>query len=191
MIARILDIITNEGLRGINEAEKFFGIAETINRSTGTVEERMPGIVSPNGEITYAGIDDINTLMVYFKINSTTIALTKTGSGDRYGDYKNVFSVSAYVYWDAHRLNMTSDQIIMLMQSRMPVAIRGLKDLKSVIIVLTGATTNTLQIYNQEYSSNGPLTPLPENKRIVQLNFNIEITFNPECFRQCPECAEK
>ena len=191
MIGKVLDIIVNESLKGIHKAEKFFGIAESVNRQTGSVLERMPGIVAPDGEITYAGIDDVNSLMVYFKVNSTSISVIRSGFGDNYGGYRNVFNVSAYIYWDRHRLNMSSDQMIMLIQSRMPIAIRGIEDLKSVEIILTGANTNTLQIYFQEYASSNDLKPLPENKRIVQLNFNIDITFNPECFRQCPECAEK
>lgn len=191
MIGKILDIVTSESIKGIHSTEKFFGIAETVNRQTGSIVERMPGIVAPDGEIIYAGIDDIHSLMVYFKVNSTSISLIRNGVGNHYGGYRNVFNVSAYIYWDRHRLNLSADQIIMLMQSRMPIAIRGITDVKSVEIVLTSAATNTLQIYNQEYASSDDLKPLPENKRIVQLNFNIDITFNPECFRQCPECAEK
>lgn len=192
MIGKILDIIANESLAGIHSNEKFFGIAETVNRQTGSVVESMPGIVAPNGEITYAGIDDVHSIMMYFKLNSTSISLIRNGVGDHYGGYRNVFNLSAYIYWDMHALNLNSDQVIMLIQSRMPIAMRGITDVKSVEIILTGANAGTLQIYNQEYaSSNDDLKPLPENKRIVQLNFNIDITFNPECFRKCPECAEK
>lgn len=191
MIGKVLDIVVDRGLKGIHADEKFFGIAESVNRVTGAVIERMPGIVAPSGEITYTGIDDINALMVYFKINSTAIALIKNGSGDRWGDYRNTFNVTAYVYWNRERINLSVDQMIMLMQSRMPIGMRGLQDVKTVTISVTGANTNTLQIYAQEYASTQTLKPLPANNHIVQLNFNIEITFNPECFRQCPKCAEK
>lgn len=191
MIGKILDIIVENGLKGIRADEKFFGIAETVYVKNGSVIERMPGIVGADGEMVYAGIDDINSLMVYFKINSTTISLNRNGRGDKWGDYRNVFSVSAYVYWDRQKINLSIDQMIMLMQSRMPILVRGLQDLNTVSILLTGANTNTLQIYTQEYSSSEALKPLPANNHIVQLNFNIEITFNPECFRQCPECAVK
>jgi hypothetical protein len=191
MIGTILNIIIDKGIKGVHASEKFFGIAETVSRQSGAAVERLPGVIADDGEITYVGIDDINTLMVYFKINSTSITLIKNGTGDRYGDYRNVFNVSAFIYWDRQQLNLSSDQMIMLMQSRIPIGVTGLKDIKTAAISLTKANASTLQIYSQEYSSNEQLRPLPANKQIVQLDFNIEITFNPECFRDCPECAEK
>ncbi len=191
MIDTILNAIIEKSLSGIHESEKFFGIAETVLRETGSVLERMPGIINSIGEIKYAGIDDIHSVMVYFKNTSATIAGAKNGTGDNYGDFRNVFNLGMYVYWDTQKINMSPDEMLMMMQSRLPNVIRGIKDAKTIALLPLNANTNTYQIYLQEYGSSERMRPLPESKRILQLNFSIEITFNPECFRKCPECAEK
>src|SRR6186713_2829524 len=191
MIDTILDAIIKDSLSGIDDNEVFFGIAETVIRQSGNIQERMPGIVNYNGEIKYAGIDDVNSLMVYFKNASATIANTRNGFGDRLGDFRNVFSVGMYVYWDTKRIKLSVDEMLMMMQSRLPNAIIGIENAKTVLLIPITANTNTFQIYLQEYGSGEGIRPLPESKRIMQFNFNIEITFNPECFRKCPECTEK
>lgn len=187
MINKVLDII-NDQLAGIQRGEKIFGIAASVLRMQGAVVERMPGVVKADGEIMYVGIDDVYSLMIYHKINSSTIRQLSNGIGDNYGDIRNVFSMSAIIYWDTSRLNLYSDQMLLMLQSRMPLGIRGIVDVKNINIVLTDANTNTHQVYQQEYESEEQLKPLPAHMHIMQLNYNIESTTNPECYRQCPVC---
>lgn len=187
MIVEIIDII-NRQLGGISKDESLFGVTIPVLRQQGTIIERMPGVVGADGEIKYAGIDDINSLMIYHRVNTTTTAQLRNGVGDSYGDIRNAFGMSAFVYWDRSKINMHADQIMLMLQSRMPLGITGLKDVRQTNIILTGANTNTYQIYQQEYASSEPLRPLPMHMHIMQLNYNIETTINPECYRQCPVC---
>lgn len=187
MITSVVDII-NEQLSGFHAEEKIYGIAESILRIQGTEEVRMPGVVGANGEITYVGIDDIYSLIIYHKINSISVTQLTSGVGDNFGDVKNTASISAFVYWDMAKIKEAPDKMLMIIQSTMPLLIRGLKDIKTAAIRLTSANINSYQLYRQEYDYQN-IKPLPENKKIIQINYNTEITFKPECFRHCPECS--
>lgn len=186
MIEQVLKII-NDQLKGIDAAEIIYGIGQTITRISGSVKDTLPGIVNRDGEIAYVGIDDTYSLIIYHKLNSTAITLNKNGTGNRYGDITNNNSLSLYAYWDFNKINIRHDELLMLLQSRIPIAISGLENIKIAIINQTNAILNSNQIYAQEYSYDDQKL-LPENKNILQLNYNIQITFNPDCFRQCPQC---
>jgi len=184
----IFDIIKaiNKDFSGIHPEEKFFGIAQTIEFMRAGEKIRMPSIIDFTGELKYVGIDDVNSLMVYHKLNSATVTQLTNGNGDHFGDIRNTFSIGMYVYWDTLKLKLYADQLIMLLQSRLPVTVKGLQDIKQVVIRQITANTNTLQLYGQEYLIENQLPP---TKQILQINYNIEITFNSNCFRECPECV--
>lgn len=184
MINQIIKAINGE-FAGIHSEEKIFPIAQTIEFVSGSEKVRMPGVINSDGEITYAGIDDVNSLMIYHKLSSATISQLTNGRGDHFGDLRNTFNISTYAYWDTTKLKLSHDQILMLLQSRLPVVVNGLKDIKQAVIRQATANVNTLQIFNAEYIIE---KPLPPTMQILQLNYIVEITFNSQCFRQCPEC---
>lgn len=186
MIGSIIDIINNN-LSGWHSDEIFYGVAESILRTSGSVITKLPGIVHSNGEIKYVGIDDIKSIIGYHKLNSISTTQLTNGNGDSFGDIRNVYNMSLFIYWDANKINSINDTALFIAQSRLPLGIHGIKDIKNVVIRLVNANLNTYQIYRQEYEFE-EIIPLPENKRIIQINYNAEITFKPECFRQCPEC---
>lgn len=186
MINEILDVI-NRQFSGIVQDEKLFGLSALISRQRGESIERMPGIVAPDGEIRYAGVDDVHSLMVYHRINSSTITRLNNGTGDRFGDIRNVFNMSAFVYWNRNKISLQPDQMLLLLQSRLPLGMKGINDVKLVTVAPLNANMNSQQIYQQEYAAED-LRPLPFNMHIMQLNYNIESTVNPECYRQCPDC---
>jgi hypothetical protein len=184
MISKILQAVNND-FSGIHAEEKFFGLAHTIEFLRGTEKIRMPGVISFDGEIKYVGIDDVNSVMIYHKLNNVSVTQLTNGRGDHMGDLKNTYSLGMFVYWDTLKLKLYADELMMLLQSRFPVTVKGLNDINGVIIRQGTINTNTLQLYNQEYLID---RQLPPTKHIFQFNYNIEITFNSKCFRQCPEC---
>jgi hypothetical protein len=190
MVYKILDII-NEGIAGIHVDERIYGLAENVTRETSSGYISMPGVVDINNEVKYLGVDDIYSFIVYHKITNATIVYNSTGYGENYGDAVNTYLSSLYVYWDRKKIMLYPPDMLLLLQARMPVAIKGLKDIKQAVVLIGNANTNTQQIYQQEYSSNEPLTRLPEGKYIMQINYNIRITFNPSCFTNCVECDAK
>jgi hypothetical protein len=187
MINTVIDIV-NKQISGFGAEEKIFNIAESILKITGSEQIKMPGIVLPDGEIKYVGIDDIFSFMVYHKINSISITQLTNGIGDNFGDIKNIFNVSAFIYWDMQKIKESIDKMLFIIQSRLPLLIKGIDDIKTVAIKLINSNINSYQLYRQEYEYEN-IKPLPENKKIIQINYNAEITFKPECFRQCPECS--
>src|SRR5687767_8937819 len=129
MISQIIKAI-NHDFSGIHSDERFFGIAQTIEFTQGSEKIRMPGIIGFDGEITYAGIDDVNSIMIYHKMGNASVTQLTNGRGDHFGDIRNVFSLSAYVYWNVAKLKLYHDQVFMLLQSRFPVVVHGLNDIK-------------------------------------------------------------
>lgn len=185
MISEVLDLI-NEQLMGINPAEKIYGQAQTVHRISGSETDELPGIIGADGEIKYVGIDDVESIIIYHKLNAGSIIQQNNGRGDTVGDLQDTFSLSLITYWDRKKIKLMPDQMLLLIQARMPQEIRGIKDIKTIRIRPVNINLNTLQIFNTEYRSN--IFRLPANIHLIQLNYNIETVFNPDCFRECPEC---
>lgn len=187
MIARVIDIV-NRQFVGIHSEAKVYGIAESILRTSGTVNEKLPGIIYANGEIEYVGIDDVSPLIIYHKINSVASVQFTNGVGDARGSIQNTYNAAAFVYWDMARVGIPNDNMLMVVQSNIPLQITGIKDIQLVTLRLSGGIINSYQVFASEYSL--PETKLlPQNKMFLQVNYIVEITFKPECFRKCVECS--
>ena len=185
MIVEILDLI-NDQLKGIDPAEKVYGQAQTVIRISGSEQDELPGLIGADGEIKYVGIDDVESIIIYHKVNSVSIIQQNNGRGDAVGDMQDTFSLSLIAYWDRKKIKFLPDQLLLMLQARLPQEVRGITDIKTVRIRPVNTILNTLQIFNTEYRGNS--FKLPANIHLIQLNYNIETVFNPDCFRKCPEC---
>lgn len=182
MIEEILEII-NSSLEGLHLDQKVYGLAQTVIRVQGSEQDALPGLVERNGEIKYVGIDDVDSIIIYHKLNGLTSTQQNKGIGDRPGDVKNNYNMSAIAYWDRKRYNKMPDEFMMIIQSRIPSIVTGLDKIKTLMIKPTGAVTNSIQVFSQEY--NGTKFNLPSNANLMRIDYTIETTFNPDCLKEC------
>lgn len=182
MINEVLDII-NESLKGLAPDQKVYGLAQTVIRVQGQERELLPGVVDKTGEIQYVGIDDLYSVIIYHKLNSIASTQTTKGVGDRPGDIQNNYSLSAFVYWDRKKYNKLPDELLLVIQARLPIIVKGLHDTKMLRIKPTGAITNSLQVFSQEYQ--GAKFNLPANANLMRIDYTLESTFNPDCLKDC------
>lgn len=184
MIEQIIDIINKDGLNGISKNQKTFGVAQQIFRvNESEVVDFIPGIVNNNGEIKYIGVDDVNDLILYHKITSANISF-ENGYGDgRFS--RNIYSCFLICLYDISKINIDAADMIIVLQSQMPQTIIGMKDIRNVSITSTGAVLNSAQVFNSEYKYGEKNMLLPSNIFFVQLNYNIQITFDQTCINKC------
>lgn len=176
--------ILNAQLNDLVLGQAVYGLAQTVLRTQGTEREMLPCIVSSDGEGKYVGIDDIRPFISYHKLNSATSSQIANGKGDNPGDISNSYSMAQLIYWDRKRFNKLPDQILLLIQARWPQIILSMPDTKMVRIRISNSVMNSLQVYSQEYQVANP--NLPANIHLMQINYNIEIAFNPACVETCP-----
>lgn len=182
MISRIIEHI-NGGFKGIIQGEQYYGLAQTVMRIQGTEREGLPGIVGSNGEVRYVGFDDVHPIIVYHKLNNVATARVANGKGDKLGDMQYIYQLAMYVYWDRKKIGLQPDELMMLLQGRYPNAIQSEMDIKSITMRLTGMNANTSQLITQEYQGSA-FIPAPE-KSFMQINYSVDIIFNPACLPVC------
>lgn len=183
MVEEVISIL-NDSLKGLIPDQALYGIAQSVYRIVGTERETLPCVVSKDGEGKYVGIDDIKSIIGYHKMNTVSTTTLANGRGDNHGDLTNTFGLGFYLFWSRVRFNKMPDEFLMLVQSRWPVIIKGMPDIKIAKVKIGNTNTNTLQIYSQEYTEPSP--KLPANVSLMQINYSIELTFNPDCLPGCP-----
>lgn len=189
MINELIDLI-NDGLDGMHKDELILGIAQRVYRvnSSGLVEY-MPGIVKSDGEAIYAGIDDINSIMIYHKANTGSLTYGSLRTG--YGDSKAIedsFLFSMIAVWDTRKISLQNVDMLLLLRSRMPQEIKGVPQIKQVMIVPSSALLNTKQIFESEYTVDKEYL-LPIYMNFIQLNYTIQIKYDQECIDKCINCS--
>lgn len=186
MIDTIIDLINN-GFDGLNESEIILGLAQRVYRQTSDGVEYMPGIVKSDGEIVYAGIDDINSLLIYHKINSSNLSFTPKGG---YGDTReseDSLQCNCIAAWDSRKINLHHADMLLLLRSRVPQEIKGIENIKRIIIVPSSALLNTKAIFESEYAFDENYL-LPNYINFVQLNYTIVIRYDQQCINKCINC---
>lgn len=192
MIDKIIDLINNQ-FDGIDSNEIILGIAQQVYRakSDGAVEY-MPGVLKlGTDEVIYAGIDDVNTIMIYHKINSATLtfAPAQTGSSG-YGDTRrnlDNISCSVITVWDTRRLKINSADMLLLLRSRMPQFVVDVPGINSLDIIVGNANLNTRQIFQAEYNFDESYL-LPNYFKMLQVNYTIQLKYDPACIGKCIDC---
>lgn len=183
MVRDILKILNTE-LKGLTSDESIYGLTQSILRIQGLEREILPCVVSEDGEGKYVGLDDVKSVIIYHKLNSSSTRYLTNGKGDNPGDIVNTYAMSLLIYWDRKRLNKYPDEMLQVIQARIPVLILDMPNTKSVRTQIGNSNFNSLQVYGQEYQETNP--KLPANINLMQVNYTIEITFNPACIESCP-----
>lgn len=188
MISEIIDLI-NDGFDGMHADEAILGLAQRVYRvsSSGSIEF-MPGIVKSDGEAIYAGVDDVKSIMIYHKANTATLTyLPRSGYGDGRQSQDN-FACSVICVWDTRKIPLQSIDLLLLLRSRMPQAIKGLGAPIDVTITPSNAVLNTKQIFDSEYTVDKEYL-LPIYMSFIQLNYAIQIKYDQQCIEKCINCS--
>lgn len=159
----------NSALNAVFKGARFYGAAVSVERE---------GKVQPVVNELPVGFDDVYAMQVYHKINGATITY-KPGFGDQ-SQTINTFSLSLFVFNNEKRTGLKSDEIAMIIQS-----VFASKNILSVRILPTAIILNSALIYATEYR--GSDYRLSEYQSLIQMNYNVEITFKSGCFDLCPE----
>lgn len=157
------------------------GIAQTVLKG----EEKIPALVKKDGTGVYVGIDDQYGVRIYHKLNSlTTTVKAREGYGRSAGTQINTYSLSMIVFLNRKRVSMYPDELLALLQSQLPEAIK-LEPYDHVRTWFNNIILNDLQVWNQEYLSD-TYRLLPEYS-LFQINYTVEVAFKKGCFNNCLE----
>lgn len=170
----------NHVVAGIFSGAKTYGIAHPAVRD----QELLPAI----GE-KYIGIDDTYPMQVYHKLNTLTSSLQPIRAyGDQRGAQVNLWGMAMIIFNNGKRTNLTSDGIVLLLQSNFPQSILSDYYL-SVNLTFQGANLNDQQVFSQEYRTDK--YRLFTNQNLIQVNYTLETVFKKGCFIKCPEDLQK
>lgn len=188
MINEIIDLI-NDGFDGMHADEAILGLVQRVYRvGSGGNIEFMPGIVKPDGEALYAGIDDVKSIMLYHKANAATLTyLPRSGYGDGRQSQDN-FLFTVTCVWDTRKIPLQNVDMLLLLKSRMPQAIKGLGQSIEATIIPSSAVLNSKQVFESEYTVDKEYL-LPIYMSFIQLNYTIQIKYDQQCIEKCINCS--
>ena len=190
MINEIIDLI-NGTLDGIHKEEIILGIAQSVHRTKSSgVVEFIPGIVElGSDEAIYAGVDDLNSLIVYHKVNAASLTYGRQANAG-FGDGRrneDIFSCFLFALWDTRKLKVYPADMVLLLRSRMPVKVIGVPGLNDVNVSMNNAILNTKQVFDSEYSLDENYL-LPAYISMIQVNYTIQLKYDPDCASKCIDC---
>lgn len=189
MIDQIIDLINNN-LDGIHENEIVLGIVQKLYRKNSDDSvDFIPGIVDDNGDAIYAGIDDINSLIIYHKINSANLSFLQRGGYGDTRDNEDSIVCSCLAIWDIRKIKLQNADMLLLLRSRFPqeIKIENIEGIKRIQIIPNIATLNSKQIFDSEYSFNETYL-LPFYINLIQINYTIFIKYDQQCIDKCINC---
>src|ERR1044072_254161 len=153
MINTVIDLI-NDGLNGIVAEQIVVGLVQRVYRlGSDDAVEFMPGIVGNDGEVIYAGYDDIKSLSIYHKTNAANLSFGQMRTG--YGDNRkneDTISMSMVAAWDTRKIPLQAVNMLLLLRSRFPQVIKGIQDFGDATIVPQSALLNTKTVFESEYT---------------------------------------
>lgn len=183
MIDEIIDCI-NGVFEGITENQKLYGIAQTVYRSNNDdLIDFLPAVVGEDGEAKYVGIDDVESLQIYHKVNNAIFTNPARSYGDSW-ENQDTFNFNIISTWDNRKLKIQNIDMLMILRSRLPQQISDVKDIKQVIITASNSILNTKQIFETEYSI-GKSYLLPAYINMIQINYSMQIKYDPQCINKC------
>lgn len=171
MAQSIRNIVTsiNASLNTVFKGIKTYGITYSVERE---------GKTQPVSNEVAVTFDDSYAMQVYHKVNGASITY-KPGMG-RQDNTVDTFQMSAYIFNNERITKLKPDEIAMIFQS-----VLSLTNIISVRVLPVNIILNSQAIFNTEYR--GSTYPLDENNSLLQINYNVEVTFKSGCFDLCPE----
>lgn len=153
---------------------KLYGIAELVKYG-------QDGATVPSVDEKYIGVDDVNNLILYHRLNSLTSSiLPKNAYGNSAGDIVNTYSMWMFVFTQ----NIFPEEISLYIQSQLPDFIQ-LSPYKNIRTIFSGSVLDSQTVWNQEYKI-GDQYALKQNQYLTRINYILETTFSKGCFRECP-----
>lgn len=178
--------VINKPLEKLLSGIKVYGIAESIARTKGSEIDILPGIVSNDGEIEYVGVDDVETVIVYHKVNAIGSRLaTIKGYGDDQNAFQNTYSMSMVVYINRKNAKIRPEKLFLFIQANIPFLITQ-EPYVLIQVPINTVILNSQTVYDSEYRYQSK-KPLPKEHSLMQINYTIESTFHQNCFEKCPE----
>lgn len=178
-IRKIVDEL-NVIVAGVFSGAKTYNIAYPALRD----QDILPAV----GE-KYVGIDDTFPMQVYHKLNTLVSSLQPVRAyGDSRGAQVNAWGMSMIIFNNGKRTKLTSDEIVLLIQSNIPQSIES-DYYQYVNLTFQGANLNDQQVFAQEYRSEK--YRLLSNQNLIQVNYTLETVFKKGCFIKCPEDIKK
>lgn len=188
MIEQIINII-NDGLTGIHKDQKVYGISQKIHRANNDAGiDYLPCIVDMDGEGAYIGIDDIQSMHSYHRINNANLTYSSRTPG--YGDGRDSddsFACSLIVAWDTRKVRLHNVDMAFLIKSRLPQMIGGIDGINTIVINPVGFIFNTKQVFDSEYSFDKNYL-LPFFIQLIQLNYIVQFKYDQRCIDKCINC---
>lgn len=163
----------NDSLDGIFKGGKTYGMATLVEREGKgrPVVDEMP--------VSY---DDSYAMQMYHRVLGANITY-RNGYGNSQTTI-NTYQVSAVVFNNERLTKIKTDEIATIMQSVLSVL-----NISSVRILPTAIILNSQQIFATEYK--GVPYALNEYQSLMQINYQVEMVFQGNCFDLCPEDFKK
>ena len=159
----------NKSLEGIFKGSSLYGISTLIERE---------GKSQPVVDSKPVSYDDSYSMQAYHKLQGAVISY-RPGYGNKRTTI-NTFQVSLVVFNNEQITKIKTDEIAMIIQS-----VLSALNITSVQILPTAIILNSQQIFSTEYK--GVPYTLNEYQSLMQINYQVEITFQGSCFDLCPE----
>jgi hypothetical protein len=187
MINDVIDSINNK-LDGIRPDQLTLGLAQKVYRvNSDDSVEYMPGILKEDGDVIYAGIDDINSLLIYHKSNAGQFTYDqRAGFGDSRINI-DTFSLSIIAAWDFRKIKLNDAEMSLLLRSRIPQEINFDKNIRSVVISPASVNLNSKQVFDSEYALKENYL-LPLYIMFIQINYTVQFVYDPACIDKCISC---
>jgi hypothetical protein len=159
----------NNALEGIFKGSKLYGIATLVDRE---------GKTQPVVNDLPVSFDDSYGMQIYHRLGNVTIAYSD-GYGDT-TDTTNTYSVAAIVFNNEKITKLKQDDIALIIQSVLATLSIDFVGVTPVQIIL-----NSQQIFATEYK--GVPYSLNEYQSLMQINYQVAVTYKGNCFNLCPE----
>ena len=188
MINEVIDLINNN-LNDIVFDQIVLGIVSKVYRQAGESIEYMPGIIKEDGDIIYAGIDDIKSLMIYHKVYTANLNYNpKFGYGDsKYNE--DSFNLNCFVIWDMRKIFLQNADMLLLIKSKFPQQIKASNNQVNVDITPNSAIFNSKQIFDSEYGFDKQYL-IPPFINFIQLNYTAVIRYSQQCINDFIKCKK-
>lgn len=177
----------NDRLSEMIPGIKLYGVAQSMDRNSGTVAETLPAVINKSGEAVYVGFDDVYPAILYHK-NSAISFSRGTGNSSGYGDQNGyviaTYTMAMYLYLDHKRTNLLPDEAVLYIRANFADLLR-MDPYQRITPNITSVILNSAAVLRSEYAGSDFLIPL--GRSLTQINYTIESVYKNDCFEKCPE----
>lgn len=165
------------------------GICQSLARKEEQALQLFPSYVDNDGEAQYVGPDSDFDLIIYHRVNIITISKAPNlrAFGDTRQNDANTARMSLVVFGVREKLQLTNDELAILMQASFPEAVtdklRKELQFQSCNINLSDIVLNDMQVFEEEFKNVQFF--LKPDQFLFKVNYTIESAFLKECFKKC------